>query len=111
MVKQIPEKELLTIEYFIEKFEAIPEDQWCVGRFVNEAGQKSALGHCGHKLERVVYPNGYSLIHRRTPESSALEEIFNKNGMMITAINDGHGHIGPTPKERVLTALRSLKST
>src|SRR6478736_1430645 len=38
-------------EYFIAKFEAIPEEKWTTGECCNAFGQCCALGHCGmHKL-------------------------------------------------------------
>jgi hypothetical protein len=38
-----------TVDYFIDKFEKIPEELWCVESFtIITLGQSCALGHCGY---------------------------------------------------------------
>lgn len=86
-----------TVEYFIAKFEAIPEEKWCT-RFFEQQGQRCALGHCG--MTDVG----------STDEAGALINLFGTVGMSVTEINDDHPVMkGPTPKQRVLAALRDLQ--
>lgn len=89
-----------TVEYFIKKFEAIPEEKWCVEDF-NVEGKSCAFGHCG-------CIDSDSL----TEESIELGLLFakyTKSG--VTAINDGlyppfnKGH----PRSNILAALYEMK--
>ena len=88
-----------TIQHFIDKFEAIPEENWTTHVY-NYGLACCALGHCGHRA-------GNS-----TEESHALGFLFHSHNLSIRGINDGlYPHrIGSSPKERVLTALMSLKN-
>ncbi len=91
------------IVYFIAKFEAIPEDRWCTGKFVNNEGQMCALGHCRSTNDP------YTTI---TKEAIALMQLL---PMSITDLNDNQfsrwGHYGATPKARVLAALHAELET
>ena len=81
------------VKHFIEKFEQIPEELWCVGHYV-EGDKRCALGHCGVSVEGVN--NG---------EADSLEYIFDGN---VADINDGilkYKYYGTTPKQRILAAL------
>jgi hypothetical protein len=86
------------VDYFIAKFEAIPEDEWCVGHFISMDGTKCALGHCGDE------GTGDS------PEANALGCLFPYLGDVIN-INDGRhsDYPQPTPKQRILAALNDIK--
>lgn len=95
------------VDYFINKFEAIPDCQWTVGQLTNNQGQYCALGHCSYTVK-----NGL------TEESNALEKlIIAYYNTSVVAINDNlqrypEGNFtsyGSTPKERILTALRQIK--
>lgn len=94
-----------TVDYFIEKFEAIPDEKWCTGVFEDMTGACCALGHCGYR--------GYNV----TDESRSLSRLFGRYHQ-VGCINDGDelgdGEIvekyGYTPKERILNALREIKS-
>ena len=35
-----------TVDYFLEKFDAIPEEKWTTRAFSNDEGQRCAEGHC-----------------------------------------------------------------
>ena len=87
------------IDYFIKKFEAIPEEKWHTKHFRNKEGDKfCALGHCNQRLAS-----------KHTEESQALYSIDER----IALINDGKNlfkRIGKTPKERVINHLKKLKS-
>jgi hypothetical protein len=95
-----------TVDYFIEKFKAIPKKEWCTQVFVNRKGQKCAFGHCGSTVD-----NASSL------ESDALENLIDTNLSIVSvvntvsAINDGRDFRfqQKTPKLRILAALRWIK--
>lgn len=92
-----------TIDHFIKKFEAIPEENWTTGKFINASGQKCALGHCMVDDKLL------------SPEFHALREIFCSDkfviGTNIGDINDGNDDLfqQSTPKQRVLAALNDVK--
>lgn len=91
-----------TVDYFIKKFEAIPDELWSVGNY-ESGGKCCALGHCGERLGTRVH------------ESVALARMFDPLAWPVSHINDGlFGTIvtryGNTPKERILNALREIKS-
>lgn len=87
-----------TVDYFINKFEAIPEDEWFVGYFQNEynSKQKCALGHCD-------YDNISS-----SKEGRILINLLNG---YVSEINDGKHtqYQQTTPKQRILAALYDVK--
>lgn len=88
------------VDYFINKFEAIPEDKWFVGSYQNPNNpeQKCARGHCG---------GDYSWLS--TEEEMALLKLLGR--FTTTSINDGIdlNYQQPTPKQRILAALYDLK--
>lgn len=85
--------------YFIAKFEAIPEEKWCVAYLDAGDGVHCALGHCG-----VTVSLNY------TDKEIALRDLMRPNGWSVADINDGDtpDFQQPTPKQRILAALRSL---
>lgn len=97
------------VDYFIQKFEAIPDEDWGVG-VLERGGKKCVLAICG-----VVHgEDGW----QPTPEARALGGLFGfENWKSIYEINDGHH--GPatkmwasnetTPKARILAALQAVK--
>jgi len=86
------------VNYFIKKFEAIPEDKWTTGRFAL-GGQCCALGHCGERLRA------------ETEESRALDRVVGEHGFVVITINDGSDlrFNQPTPKKRILAVLQYVK--
>src|SRR5688572_23992979 len=89
------------VDYFIAKFEAIPDDQWAVGKFEDGGGRKCAMGHCG-KI------NGFL----DTPESAAVYSLFiDELHFGVVSVNDGCIGEYPqhTPKQRILAALQDIK--
>ncbi len=85
-------------EYFIKKFEAIPEEKWATKSFYTYDGRCCALGHCGKRY------GSFS-----TNESSALGII---TLYRTVAINDGLGDsvkYGNTPKTRIINFLKQLQ--
>lgn len=85
-----------TVDYFIEKFEAIPEELWCIGTF--QIGEKCcAFGHCG----------GTEHIGANTVECNELIKVLT----VVAETNDGTNKLyqQPTPKQRILAALNDKK--
>lgn len=95
---------MFDIDYFIKKFEAIPEDNW-IRKNLHVGERRCALGHCGCES------------FKQTDESFALSSLFTKNVLSITMTNDGErrglSHLPfmelTTPKQRVLGALKWIK--
>lgn len=86
------------LNYFIEKFSSIPEELWTTRRFVDPANPqcKCAYGHCGERDDVD------------TPEEANTDVM----PTYLTWVNDGEGgtlQYGDTPKERVVSYLKSLK--
>lgn len=98
--------------YFIAKFEAIPDSLWKTGSFLRteETSPTCALGHCGvrHWDEVTTHPQAVALTallrhHKPVWEGS--------DYWAVTHINDGTDespYKQPTPKARILAALRDL---
>lgn len=86
------------VNFFIRKFEAIPEDKWITGKWELN-GNHCALGHCG------AIQSDVSL----TDEACALNELLTN----VIAINDGRDQVyaQPTPKQRILAALNDIRDT
>jgi hypothetical protein len=101
-----------TVEYFINKFEAIPEENWCTLSFMN-GNAKCAYGHCG-VFNRDTFES------KHTPESSALTYLTTGQPIksddiicaVIDKVNDGDhkDYPQPTPKQPVLAFLYDLKA-
>lgn len=106
---------MYTIQYFKEKFGAIPDDRWAMGRLKKGTDNYCALGHCG-VIESAI------MEYIMTEESKALVNIFYKifdikkrrGCQYVSCINDGIGYLsnslaaislGITPKKRILKAL------
>ncbi len=84
-----------TPAYFIAKFEAIPDELWCVNHYAGPGGSHCAIGHCEG-------------IH--SAEADALRGLL---PTPAAGINDGNSskYQQPTPKARILAALRDLPQT
>jgi hypothetical protein len=80
--------------YFIAKFEAIPEEKWTTRMYISRNDQRCAVGHC--LLDWM----------KMTEESRKLEDYLPD----VLHINDGEDwrYPQPTPKQRILAALRDL---
>jgi hypothetical protein len=92
---------IYSIDYFIEKFKAIPRSKWTTRHF--EDGDKyCALGHCG-----------FTVSGKQTDEGNALIALFKsryRSEGVLTNINDGASveYKQKTPKGRILAALKDL---
>lgn len=86
------------VNYFIKKFEAIPEEKWTTGAFEDECGCKCALGHCGYTESGLESQEGIELTRLLKHRAAA--------------INDGGQpkYDQPTPKQRILAALNDVKN-
>lgn len=102
-----------TVNYFIKKFEAIPDNLWTVQTVRGK--RRSALGHCGFKEMK-----GWE---QETEESKALMDIFNEEYWNVWDVNYfTFGDPRPeysqyiifkglkTPKARILAALNHIKN-
>lgn len=94
-----------TRDYFIQKFEAIEEDQWLVGEFEHH-GRCCALGHCGHTGDGHTEESRAlrTLLEHHNPDNSMHYAVFCIND------NEHPSYKQPTPKQRILAALRDLPS-
>lgn len=87
-----------TLDYFIGRFEAIPEEQWCIKEPTDEAGRHDCWGHLGEVT-----------LDTTSDEAKALYILVAKHGS-LTQANDGvNGYVGNTPKQRVLNFLNAIK--
>jgi hypothetical protein len=96
-----------TVDYFIQKFEAIPDYKWIASLL--HAGERScALGHCGCADADDAWKN---------EEAIALSDLLrvkfpeqHDNFWLVSMINDGHlEYEQGTPKARILSALHDVK--
>lgn len=86
------------VDYFISKFEAIPEEKWIVGNYTDGYGC-CALGHCGIVASET------------TKEADSLVTLFILLNTAIPPINDNHDarYCQHTAKQRILAALYDIK--
>lgn len=115
-----------TVDYFINKFEAIPEFEYNVGELRNDynSDQKCALGHCNatnNKLgiEASMLNKLFDVLHiSEKPSCEKLWnfELTNRDGDFLSGkvacINDGecNEYLQETPKQRILAALYDIKA-
>jgi len=94
------------VDYFIRKFEAIPEDKWCDDGSFRKDGKACAYGHC--KGDGAASPEGSALGNIW----DAFSPHYDYDGG-IAYINDGKNdkYQQPTPKQRVLAALYDVKGS
>lgn len=91
------------VDFFIKKFDAIPEEQWCTEEFTDVSGACCVYGHCGLSWGRPSHM------------SDMLEDIFMVAfGVDAAYVNDCRPGDDPrfqelTPKQRVLAALYKIK--
>lgn len=86
------------VDYFLNKFEAIPEEKWKTNSWKDSGdGRMCAHGHCGRGKDAL------------SQESLSLNRIL---GFKVIAINDGwdERYQQPTPKQRILAALMDIKA-
>lgn len=118
----------MNAQYFIDKFQAIPEENWCTEFFQNEEGQCCANGHCGVRIYTMLpFFMAKTIL---SGESKALYKVLlplkvtelsnipaNKYGAIendmeysttAAIINNGEAveYQQGTPKQRILAALQ-----
>jgi len=95
-----------TVEYFINKFEAIPEDQWTTEVYEDDLGRQCAFGHCSTSTN----PDKIGFVG--TTEAADLLILFIRADLSVACVNDGRDDRfqQPTPKQRILTALRHISN-
>ncbi len=91
-----------TIQYYLDKFEAIPEEKWTTGQFISGDEERfCAYGLCGATPKLGL-----------TDEAEALRTLFFKAGFQFSPalVNDGvdPSYQQPTPKQRILAACRDV---
>lgn len=97
---------MYTVDYFIDKFEKIPEDRWCVGTFLDDDGRCCVNGHLG---TRYNPDNDIEVLK----EMAAFSRLFRLFGIGTAVwVNDRKSVQYPqsTPKQRILAALRDIKA-
>ena len=107
---------LENINFFIDMFSAIPDENWNTdgGYYKREDETKScacALGHCMN-LDRNNWNDSGPFFNHRSVTAAKLRELFNNEGSIVTYINDYKSEAYPqeTPKLRILAALNDLKN-
>lgn len=88
------------VHYFIAKFEAIPDEDWCTLQYEDADGRHCALGFCGERYGG------------RSDEAAQLRRIIYRLGVSVDGVNDGSlGKLnwGDTPRERILNALYEIR--
>lgn len=119
-----------TVEYFIKKFEAIPEERWTTGTFLSyEEERRCALGHCFSKEiiwklkdagikddGSAAYPITEKEKQTSFKEAYVLSKLFCENAregsQKIIDVNNGLDSVyqQPSPKQRILAALYDIKA-
>lgn len=107
------------VDYFINKFKAIPEFLWITGTIGNVGGPRCANGHCmgsnhgDYTDESAALHNVFSAIVVHDDNGESTWKWDTEPGYSYTAdrINNGQTlkYRQPTPKQRILAALSDIK--
>lgn len=102
------------VDYFIKKFQAIPEGKWAE-RFFDIDDKYCANGHCGMREANCDETHeAIALAAILSPLKKDHWETFGGDPIYeVTAnINDGETleYPQPTPKQRILAALHDIKA-
>lgn len=103
---------LRTAQEFRDFFAAIPDEKWCIHKFVNEHGQCCAQGHLGMTSWGFVTPDARRL-------QNMFKEAFRERNFSsccdwgVGSVNNGYTEDfqQPTPKARILAALDYIISS
>lgn len=104
----------MDVKYFINKFGAIPEENWCTEFLSTKDGRACANGHCNVKGTTWAFFNphimNFSPIFTLTDESKALQKVFSRlkvhympNLTIVGAVTDGW-HTGKSPEYSTIAA-------
>lgn len=119
-----------TVDYFIKKFEAIPEERWTTGTFLSyEEERRCALGHCFSKKiiwklqdagmkddGSTAYPITEKEKQTSFKEAYVLSKLFCENAregsQKIIDVNNGLDSVYQqlSPKQRIFAALYDIKA-
>jgi len=99
-------------QYFIDKFEAIPEEKWTTHTQIDHDGKRCALGHFLPAEYRNIndWYSGSIICGSHTEEGKAMARLFGGE-FCIAKINNGGDpkYQQATPKQRILAALRDVQ--
>lgn len=105
---------MYTVDYFIQKFEAIAEEKWIMEE-LSLGDQCCALGHCGVR-SKDISNKGSITNNDEGKELCKILSVFKAGGTEyenVYKINDGQtdlfGGYLTTPKQRILAALYDIK--
>lgn len=102
---------MYTVGYFIKKFEAIPENLWCVSARSNN-DQRCAYGWCYTSKEEAKQSEAWG--YQRNAEEIALDNMVQLLNPLWGAAGINNGiyseYQQPTPKKRILAALHDIKA-
>lgn len=102
----------MNAQYFINKFEAIPEEEWTIGTQQDVSGKRCALGHCMPKEEKLKGGMDFTGWGHETREGQALKNLF-KEHLVFWDVPTVNNHrttrfSQDTPKQRILAALNHI---
>lgn len=107
-----------TVDYFIDKFESIPEEELCIDVLLEKnTHNRCAQGHCGlvksKDLKSIMAVSKIENVPFYLREGWSLRKLFETNGLNVAEVNNGKNpkYNQTTVKGRVLTALRDIKKT
>lgn len=100
---------MYTVDYFIQKFQAIPEIFWGI-EYLNNDGKSCVLGFCNTTVQDGK-SRANSLYYIYTDEGASLVKLFKRIKLAPHSINDHTNttYKQPTPKQRILAALYDIK--
>jgi hypothetical protein len=109
---------MYTVDYFIQKFEAIPADRWRTHMLQDECGRKCANGLCGVTAEMTATSESlalkdiFSVLKLTRTSGCKMDADFADYSVKVEYINDGivNEYQQPTPKQRILAALYDIKT-
>lgn len=100
------------VDYFIKKFEAIPEEKWCIDDQNDDYGRHCAYGHCAHTSRQEE--NAFHDFDLEKSKNIFLTPTVCKKMQKtkLADINNGYyrEYQQPTPKQRILAALYDIKA-
>lgn len=105
---------MYTVDYFIKKFEAIPESKIISFNQFDGHGNHCALGWCNlsNRTPTKADPEADALIGLFAAVPSPTNPGWEEYGWSVADINNGDNteYQQPTPKQRILAALRDIKA-
>lgn len=91
-----------TVDYFINKFKAIPRNRWCTGSLVDTEGRRCALGHCQIRMGTPIGREASALI-------KLMSGYYRVGHNPVAQINDDTTSKWKHPRTRILMALKKIK--